>query len=276
LLIFIDTPAVGIERVRQVVFGKDFPRYELRGLMSALGCSRSPEALNLLRDIASSEGGGIEHITGEWIEAVASLRIPEAAQLLLSFIETGSDGFEIEMDIKSYYGDLLASHIVDIATYDPEIKHRIFYLCVTQRSPDKRALLSKVIAQLGTAEAVLAGLNLIDDTITSSHTAMSPVPYDLREAIELTFLDRRSHGKTESSYTLVPRSANVVRAQLFDMMLNDDRRRLSALSLLGQIEVWRLEYGRPNTEPRHPAFDSGEVWPPLKTLTILDKKVHEK
>ena len=45
------------------------------------------------------------------------------------------------------------------------------------------------------------------------------------------------------------------------MALNDNRRKRSALVLLSQIEVWRLEHGRPSDEPRHPAFDSGEPWP---------------
>jgi hypothetical protein len=268
LLMFIDPPAIGIERIRQIVFSKDFPRYELRGLMSALGCSRSPEVLALLREVASTQGGGLDNITGEWIRAVASLRTLEAAQLLLSFIEPDVDRTEIEIDLKSYYGDILASHIVDLANDDPAIKHRIFYLCSMQRSPDQRALLSKVIAKIGTTEAILAGLNLIDDTIISDHTATSSVPYDLREALERIFLEQRPYGKSGSSYTLVPRNANAVRAQLFDMTLNDNRRRLSAFSLLGQIEVWRLEHGRPSTEPRHPAFDSGEPWPPL-TAEIL-------
>jgi hypothetical protein len=35
----------------------------------------------------------------------------------------------------------------------------------------------------------------------------------------------------------------------------------SAFALLGQIEVWRLEHGRPMDEPRHPAIESGIHWP---------------
>ncbi len=27
-------------------------------------------------------------------------------------------------------------------------------------------------------------------------------------------------------------------------------------------EEWRLEYGRPSGEPRHPSLESGETWPP--------------
>ena len=31
--------------------------------------------------------------------------------------------------------------------------------------------------------------------------------------------------------------------------------------LLGQIEEWRLEHGRPTDEPRHPDLASGQPWP---------------
>jgi hypothetical protein len=45
------------------------------------------------------------------------------------------------------------------------------------------------------------------------------------------------------------------------MATKDEKRKISALRLLAQIEEWRLEYGRPAGEPRHPAFNSGEPWP---------------
>ncbi|MGP8245367.1 MAG: hypothetical protein ACLQVN_12720 [Bryobacteraceae bacterium] len=47
------------------------------------------------------------------------------------------------------------------------------------------------------------------------------------------------------------------------MEAKDERRRKAALELLSQIESWRLEHGRPVGEPRHPAFNSGEAWPPI-------------
>jgi hypothetical protein len=46
------------------------------------------------------------------------------------------------------------------------------------------------------------------------------------------------------------------------MVRQDQYRARSAYQLLGQIDLWRLQYGRPAREPRHPAFDSGELWPP--------------
>src|SRR5260370_40680038 len=50
---------------------------------------------------------------------------------------------------------------------------------------------------------------------------------------------------------------NAALVRLFQMSLNDERRKAAAWSLLGQIEIWRIEYGRPANEPRHPEIDSG-------------------
>jgi hypothetical protein len=249
--------------MRQVIFDKNFPHYELPEVLHALGCSRCPEALTLLCEIGSTTLERPERIMEEWIKAVATFGSPESTRILLSFIEPEDEGPVVGIDPQSYHGDLLAAHIIDIAGEDLAIKRRILRLCEMQLPPAKRALLTKVIAKLGTGEAILAGLNLIDDTVTSNHTATSSVPYDLWKAIENTFLEQRSYGKTGSSYTLVPRPSNAIRARLFEMTLRDKRRSHSAFALLGQIEVWRLEHGRPGAEPRHPAFDSGELWPPL-------------
>jgi len=49
--------------------------------------------------------------------------------------------------------------------------------------------------------------------------------------------------------------------RLLEMAQSDPVRKRSAFALLGQIEVWRLEHGRPMDEPRHPAIESGIHWP---------------
>ena len=46
------------------------------------------------------------------------------------------------------------------------------------------------------------------------------------------------------------------------MAIEDEKRRKSAFMLLGQIEEWRLEHGRPTGEPHHPDLSSGQSWPP--------------
>jgi len=53
-----------------------------------------------------------------------------------------------------------------------------------------------------------------------------------------------------------------MRTWLFRMVLEDEKRQKSAFKLLGQIEKWRLDHGRPTGEPRHPDLTSGQPWPP--------------
>ena len=57
---------------------------------------------------------------------------------------------------------------------------------------------------------------------------------------------------------------NELRLRLFRMTLQDPKRRKSALMLLGEIEEWRLEHGRPTRELRHPDLASGQSWPPAE------------
>jgi hypothetical protein len=252
LLPFLDVPAVGIDRIRQVLAETSLWPSALRDLLGALGASRSEEALPLLLELAGPDGTSEAKVSAEWINAVSTLATSDSRRVLMSFIEPEDDGLELwNIEHDHSEGDVLASSIADLGRVDTLIKDHIFQLCAERLPTANRLLLSKVIARLETAEAVLAGLNLINDSENPS------VPYDLRKAIENLFLERRPYRET-GSYTLVGRNANAVRAKLFEMSLNDDHRRQSAFALLRQIEVWRLEYARPSDEPRHPDFDSSE------------------
>jgi len=131
----------------------------------------------------------------------------------------------------------------------------VLELCTGVPSPQVRAVLAAVCEQLGTTDALLAALNLIDDA------AVPPIPYNLLEAMENVFLEKRSSALMANAYHLVPRAGGDVRARLFELATNDPRRHGSASRLLAHIEAWRLEHGRPPSEPRHPAYDAGIAWP---------------
>ena len=258
LLPFVDNPSIGIARIREVISVTRLPVHELRDVVTALGGSRCDEAMIFLRDIARSLGDKLKQIMKEWIKAIAALGSPESKRLLLSFINADANEFMAKISLDDHESDFLASSIADMVQAEAEIKRHILPLCDTQLSTTKRLLLSKVVTRLGTLDAVFAGLNLIDDTTKPS------VPYEVQEAIGAVFLEWRPHRKT-GWFTLVRRGSNEIRAKLLEMATKDGRRKQSAFALLGQIEVWRLEHGRPTTESRHPAFDSGEMWPPIRT-----------
>ena len=226
--------------------------HQLREVVEALGHSRCPEALAFLLELGSDKARA-EQLGDAWINAVAAVDSPESRNLLLSFVDPDLLGMPGEFTFSR--DDVLVARLVELAGRDQTIRQRLLRLCEAELEPAKRALLAKVVGQLGNLEAVSAGLSLIDDNLNPA------VPYEIWKQLEDAFVERRPHGGSQNTFTLEPRSSNAIRAKLLEMATHDERRQKSALKLLAQIEEWRLEYGRPAGEPRHPAFDTGELWP---------------
>jgi hypothetical protein len=252
LLPFVDNPSGGIQKIRQVVGDLKIRAYRLGSLATALGHSRCSEALGILRELACDEPN-LRMIEDSWIDAVAALDSPEARQLLMSFVDSEICGLPFEMKFERM--DILAARLVELARRDRTVEEHLLQLCSSQLPALKRSLLARVISKVGTPEADLAALNLIDDN------ASPPVPYETWKQIEAAFVEHKPHGKDTNVYTLAPRSSNKVRARLFEMATTDERRMKSASSLLGQIDVWRVEHGRPNGEPRSLAVECESSWP---------------
>ena len=246
LLPFVANAASGVAKIREVIAELKLRTYELRDVAAALGQSRCPEAVALLREFASDEVV-MRHLGEAWINAVAALDFPESRQLLLSFVDPEilslPAGLTFERD------DVQAVRLAELGLRDASIRQRLFQLCAMKPPPLKRALLAKAIGMFGTTEATLAGLSLIDDATAP------PVPYDIWKQLESNFVEHKPDSAVSNAYTLAPRSANSIRRRLFEMATTDAQRKESASSLLAQIEVWRLEHGRPHDEPRNPLFE---------------------
>lgn len=254
LLPFFDPPTAGIKRIREIITTTQVPSYDLRELLLALGNSRCDEALDLLLDIATKYGNGLNQLRIEWLEAIAALNTFKAKQILLSFVDSKIELFKSQLNFEHHDCERLAEYIADITCEDPKVMDRIYELCKTERSPVTRSLLAGIVSRIGTSETFVTGLSLIQDQLKPS------IPYELSRGLESAFLWKQPYG-AGYAYTIEPITANEIRSCLYEMTFGDDSRKHSAWELLGQIESWRLEYGRPNSEPRHPAFNSGGPWP---------------
>ena len=178
-----------------------------------------------------------------------------AREALLSFIDPQIPWVGVNIIFDYHNTERFASYIGQWARRDPTLKQRLISLSETSLTPVQRQLLTAIYHELGTDEAMLAGVNLLQSTIA---------PIRGEPGVEALFLERRPYGS--SGYVYVPRNAARARAKLFGMVLDDPSRRKAALSILAQIEVWRIEHGRPPGEPRHPMIESGEPWPPLSFM----------
>lgn len=173
---------------------------------------------------------------------------------LLSFVDPNQKLFTKEFVPDYRNGDVLARLLADRAEHDGEFKTELFRLANGELPPSKRMLLAKTFSRFQGEDDLVAGLCVLRDD-------GSGFPYELLRSIENAFLERRPYGAEGHAYTLAPRGSNALRKRLLEMAQTDPVRKRSAFALLGQIEVRRLEYGRPTDEPRHPAIESGAYWP---------------
>jgi hypothetical protein len=258
LLPFIEPCRIGIGRLREIIAAIRLGSHDLRPIMTALGHSRCSDAVQLLVDMALNSGSNFSVFEVQWIDAVAAAGGPESELVLLGLVDPAIGSKVLELRLDHYHQERLAQHIAEIAGRDSAVRARLFALCSIPLQPQSRAILARVIAEIQTEEAVIAGLELIDDQATPS------IPYGISKGLENFVLERRPFEGSTSSYSLESRNASDVRARLFALLIQHANSSRSAWGLLGQIESWRLDYGRPGGEPRHPAIESGKPWPPLE------------
>ncbi len=250
---FVEDPAAGIAKMRDVLGKRRLRGYELAELVTALGESRSDAAIDLLYELAS-DAQTFKQCEDNFINAIAALDTPRARELLLGFVDPDIHG--IALTRRLHREDVLVARLTELARRRPEAAARLQELCERDLPQLNRHVLSKVMDWLGTPEALAANLNLIDDA------KPSPVPQGIWGQLENAFIERRPYGQNHNVFTEHARASNELRVRLFRMAIEDEKRRKSAFMLLGQIEKWRLEHGRPTGEPRHPDLASGQFWPP--------------
>ena len=256
LLFFIDDPRKGVDRARQIL-RRIRRAHDLGDVATAAGYSHCEEALDFLREVAADETR-VERLDDAWINAVSAIDTPASRELLLSFIDPEVAGLPFQVSFDR--DDVLAARIADVCRRNPKAYARVLELSALELPTPNRAMLAKVIGQLDTTEAISAGLNLIADA------AQPRIHHEIYRQVKAAFVEQRPYGEIRGAYTLVARTANDIRVKLFEMVVNDEKRRKSAFSLLGQIEEWRLEYGRPHGEPRCPVLGSVHPWPPREPM----------
>ena len=251
---FVDDPFAGVAKIREVLEARGFRGGDLRELINALGQSRSDAAVDFLCERAS-DARTFEHFEDDFINAFASLDTQRAREWLLGFIDPEIRGV---VSVRRYHGnEVLIARLADLARCSRHVAERMRDLCQNDLPEVSRHILSRVMSWLGTSEALAANLNLIDDA------EAVPIPKGIWDQLERAFVEQRPFGQSSNVFTQHARASNELRVLLFRMAVGDPKRNKSASILLGKIEEWRLEYGRPAGEPRHPDLASGRSWPPV-------------
>jgi len=252
ICLFVDDPAAGLEKMRQVIQQAHLHIYDVRDLLPALGHSRFEGALPFMLELVArkQDWRAIEH---EWINALTDLKTGSAHRIFLGLVDPTLPDLPFVLDWSS--SERVAAQIAEIAGHDPVVEARLRELSLLSLDEPRRQLLARALAVRGNPEAQLALLNLLDDG------RQPRVPWGVERSMEQIFIREQAHPTHANAITRHASASNPVRTRLYSMVHEDERRKHSAYSVLGQIEEWRLEYGRPNEEPRHPDIGSGLPWP---------------
>ena len=253
IVLFTDDPSASIQRVRLLIEEKLLSMEGLRGLTKALGYSRCPDAVALLRELAD-DNVRVQHLGDDWVDAVARFDSQEARDLLMSFIDPTLP--PISRELIRHHDGRLVRRLAELAHRETTVQRRMFDLAKENIPAAHATLLGKVLANLGTTDALLASLELLRDDGTGGAS------YELHKNIEEAFVEQRPYSGSSNTFTMVPRSSNAIRSRLMEMVQNDPVRRKSAFALLNEIEKWRMWHGRPDGEPRSPKMEAGFLWPP--------------
>ena len=250
---FVDDRTKGIAKVREVLGKKRLWGNELREIVTALGQSRCDDAVDVLLEMAADQQI-FEQCEDNFFNAFAALDTARARDVLIGFVDPANA--KLVPPRRPHREDILIARVTELARREPKIAAYLCELCDRDLPDLNRHILSKVMNWLGTSESLTANLNLINDT------KPSPVPQGVRDQLESAFVERRPYGDSGNVFTQHARASNDLRTRLFKMATSDENRHKGAFRMLGQIEEWRLDHGRPTGEPRHPDLASGQPWPP--------------
>ena len=253
LCAFVDDSAAGIAKAREILGMHPLMGHELRDVVAALGERRSSAGAGLLYAFASDQSI-LEQLGPDLINAIGKLDTSRSRDMLMSFVDPDLAGLKLTRG--AGVERALIGNLTQLGHRHPGVAMRLRELCHRPLPDRNRTVLSRVMASIGTAEAHAANLSLLDDARPVS------IPRGIWEQLKAEFVERRPTARNTNAFDIHARTSNALRAQLFRMSRHDPKRRESALELLGAIEVWRLKYGRPEDEPRHPDLTSGAPWPP--------------
>ena len=139
-------------------------------------------------ELASSAGSRFQSFAREWIPAVGSMELPQARAVFMGFVDPSvSAKVAITPDLHEAVAAQVAAH----AEKDAETRARIQEICGLDLLPAQRQIVAGVVAMLGDADTVLAGLSLIHDD------ASPPIPFHLVRAVDSVILDRRPYGHNQ-------------------------------------------------------------------------------
>ena len=256
LLAFTDQPNIMVDH-----FKKHREHYKqtssLGRIISALGHSSSPEAVNTLREFSNV----FPELVGqdEWYSSLGRLDSEEAAELLLEVMFDATKIPYLQKEswmVSEVFKKLLGKY--------PDVKKD---LIERLRSKDAVAQRHFVASMTGIHEGIEEDLFLaIFEATAPTEKGTFSLLYSYIEGLAT---EKHPAEGSDGSYHLEPFDITLLRKKLFQYATGESPLTGIATGMLNEIDRIRDEYGHPSSEPRHPDIKSAKAFP-LEAQFIWD------
>jgi hypothetical protein len=246
LLPFSDKPTAVIDALD--LLPKPVQPWRLRGLLSALAHSPSPEAEEVLMSLPRKNAGFLGEY--DWLGALEKRGIVVAGRTLLGFICEGAYATKPGgVDAWTLYRKLSAAMCMDSG----------FRAEVYQQYERDTCGAGCDVLEMAIAEAAdEAGVLLL---IRNYARRGKPFPGALHTALRHVAVGERPSEDWVGATVSFGVEITGLRKELFRMVSGESAESKLAKECLTAIDELRDEYGAPESEPRHPDIQSGRPWP---------------
>jgi hypothetical protein len=222
--------------------------WRLRRLLSALGDSPHPDALQVLEALARRDAQLLkEH---DWLNAMIKVGTEESARALLVLACDGT----LMSDRRGVDPWQLSQRLARLGEEFPVIRDEMLRRYQRMSGGQPKAIIESALAELAEAPIVLA-------LIRSYAVDNRPFDGRLAKAVRDLAVGRRPAGDWPGAYEEFSMPLTALRKELFRMFVANDIQSTMAEACLIAIEELRDEHGRIDDEPRHPDIESGLMWP---------------
>jgi len=218
-----------------------FHRNDIRQLLTGIIASGSDRGLEYAKEI--SFGIGDNELISSFLDALIRYGDHDKAAFLLSELIAGDDWELLYRSWNYPHAEGLTSIVSQLIGKDEGIRQSLTALA--NESPGiRRIWIASILIHSGDIVRRDA-LQLISSESVGAQSGWA------WEAIKNQLLRKESDDDL-SSYQLRSEEANALRSELLSIGLNDETKKENILGLLGNIDLLRLEYGKPIDETRHP------------------------
>lgn len=249
LLLFSDSPNIGIKRIKMVP-QKCLTDERLRRLIEIVGFSKSSDAIEYLSE-QSNNSKVLQYCFQEYMLALSINNCKKTQETIINILYSANENSEFNSFIKKEphkYINILAETIIGIIGQDSDFGEEVKKYCFSASKEIERIIALSILKNIGTEETAIIACNLLNDESNCG------LQYYFEELFKKVSTDR-VEADSPNTYHIVPKPCSTLRAHLINLVLNDKKRKNSALLLLSYIETIRIEYGNPIDEPRNPGID---------------------